>query len=222
MSFSGSTLPKVKICGLNEATALHAAINAGADWVGFVFFKRSPRYVSAHDAHMIWEQALEKKTVSHFPQRVGLFVKPTVDEITTVLQNCTLDILQLYGVSEQEAASIRQITQKPVWVSYGIQERGDLPVSTLNDGLVIEAAQQAHETRPGGNGQRIDWSLLAEWEAPAPWLLAGGLTPENVTEAITQSQALAVDVSSGVEKTPGVKDVNLIIDFIANVKSLHL
>lgn len=200
---------RVKICGINSEAAFDTAIEAGADWVGFVFFPRSPRFVAPERAAQL--------SLRHQggPPRVGLFVTPTEAEIATALETLTLDILQIYAPPER-TAWFRQRFGRPVWRAVGVAGHDDLPSDAEGaDALLIEAKAPADSARPGGNAQRFDWSALAGWRAPAPWLLAGGLTPQNVAQAIRISGASAVDVSSGVEQSPGVKEPALIRAFIA-------
>lgn len=206
-------MTKVKICGINDAVAFDTAIDAGTDWVGFVFFPPSPRYVTPAAA-----AALSARKRGG-PSRVGLFVKPTVDTIAEVLATIRLDVLQIYGVLDQLTA-IRHRFGLPVWRAIGIDSAADLPTDTFGaDRLLLEAKPPAGATRPGGNATTFDWSVLRGWDAPAPWMLAGGLTPGNVATAIEATGAEAVDVSSGVEESRGLKDPALIRSFIAAVRS---
>ncbi len=198
----------VKICGLCDDAALDAAAEAGADWIGFVFAAGSPRRVAPSEA-----AALERRLPRHV-RRVGLFVAPTDDEVARALDAVPLDALQLY-VEPARAVALRQSFGLPVWLAHGVRNRAELPADTQLDGLVIEAKPPKEADRPGGNGASFDWSIARSWSAPAFWLLAGGLTPGNVAEAIRQSGAGAVDVSSGVEDAPGRKRPALIRAFIA-------
>ncbi|CAI9120430.1 phosphoribosylanthranilate isomerase [Brytella acorum] len=200
--------PGVKICGLNDDASVQTSIEAGADWLGFVFFERSPRHLALDEARRLTRRAEALKG-----RRVGLFVKPLDDEIARVLDVAELDILQIYDIPER-AETLRARFARPVWLSCGISARDDLPQITRLDGLIIEARPDDHAARPGGNGQSFDWSLTAGWSSPAPWLLAGGLSPENVATALAASGARAVDVSSGVESAPGKKSPELIRKFI--------
>ncbi len=202
----------VKICGIADAAALDAAAEAGADWIGFVFFDRSPRAVTAQVASEL-HRCLEQRASS-----VGLFVKPSDDEVARVLDAVPLDVLQVYAGPER-AAELRRRFGLPVWLACGIATTAELPTATTLDGLVIEARPPTGADRPGGNGARLDWRLTASWTAPAPWLLAGGLSAENVAEAVRQSGATAVDVSSGVETAPGIKDPALIRRFVAATRN---
>ena len=197
---------------------MDAAAEAGADWIGFVFFPPSPRYVTPAQAASLSARA-PASDPRGAPQRVGLFVDPTDAEIDAALAALTLDALQLY-VDAQRAAAVRARFGVPVWRAVGVALAGDLPVALQgSDALLLDAKAPAATSRPGGNAQAFDWSLLAGWTAPGPWILAGGLTPANVAAAVRASGAAAVDVSSGVERAPGVKDPDLIRAFIAAARA---
>ncbi len=195
---------QVKICGVTDTAGRDAA--AVADWIGFNFFPRSPRFVTPAVAAALAGEG--------GPARVGLFVEPTDDEVAAVLAAVRLDAVQLYASAERVAA-VRARFGVAVWHALPVAGRAELPRATAADALVVEARAPAGADRPGGNGVRLDWGMLAGWEAPVPWLLAGGLTPGNVAGAIAASGARAVDVSSGVERAPGVKDPGLVRAFIA-------
>jgi phosphoribosylanthranilate isomerase len=203
---------QVKICGINDAAAFDTAISAGADWVGFNFFPPSPRYVAPAQA-----AALSARSPGG-PSRVGLFVDPAPEAVATALDTVRLDILQVYGAVD--LAALRARFGLPIWRPIGVAMAADLPVAAgAADRLLIEAKPPPDATRPGGNAVRFDWSLLRGWHAPVPWILAGGLTADNVAEAVRITGAWAVDVSSGVELTRGVKDPALIRAFIANARA---
>lgn len=200
-------MARVKICGLNDEAGFDAA--QAADWIGFNFFPPSPRYVTAARAAALAARAPAG------PARIGLFVRPSEAEIRAVLAELRLDALQLY-TDAATAAALRARLGLPVWLAIGVAEAGDLPHAAAGlDALLIEAKPPPGANRPGGNATAMDWGLLRGWRAPAPWLLAGGLTPANVGDAIRASGAAAVDVSSGVESHPGRKDPALIRAFIA-------
>jgi len=204
---------RVKICGINDPAAIDAAVEGGADWTGFNFFPPSPRYVTPVRAK---ELASRHKDG---PTRVGLFVNPTEAMIAEVLAEVPLDILQLYGAGDA-LAGLRTRFGRPVWCAVGVETAADLPLGLAGaDALLLEAKPPADATRPGGNAVRFDWTLTQNWHAPGPWLLAGGLDPENVGDAIRLSGAEAVDVSSGVERAKGVKDPALIHAFIRNARA---
>jgi phosphoribosylanthranilate isomerase len=197
----------VKICGITAPDAFDAAVAAGADWIGFNFFRPSPRFVTPGDAAKLSARASG-------PLRVGLFVDPVDADVERVLGVVALDILQLYAPAAR-AAELRARFGVPVWRAAGVLTRDDLPGDEPGiDGHVIEPKPPAGATRPGGNAISLDWSITAGWEAKLPWLLAGGLTPDNVADAIAASGAGAVDVSSGVERERGVKDPALIAAFV--------
>jgi phosphoribosylanthranilate isomerase len=206
---------QVKICGINDPLAFDATITAGANWLGFNFFPSSPRYVTPARAAELSARSLGG------PLRVGLFVDPTPETIAATLDMVRLDILQLYGALD--LAALRARFGLPIWRPVAVASAADLPAAAGGaDRLLVEAKPPAGATRPGGNAVRFDWSLLCGWRAPAPWILAGGLTVDNVAEAIRVTGASAVDVSSGVERERGVKDPALIRAFIASARSKRL
>jgi len=203
---------KVKICGINSAEAIDAAVAAGADYLGFVFFARSPRFVTPAQASALSARA------PNGPPRVGLFVNPTAGAIADTIAAVALDAIQLYGTYDLPA--LRARFGLPVWRAVGVATAADLPRDTGGaDLLLMEAKARPEATRPGGNALKFDWSLLRGWSAPCPWMLAGGLHPGNVADAIRATQAPAVDVSSGVESAPGVKDPALIRAFITAARA---
>ncbi|MBV0891775.1 phosphoribosylanthranilate isomerase [Paracoccus sp. Z118] len=204
----------VKICGLSRAEDVAAAAEAGARYGGFVFFPRSPRHVTIEQA------AALALAVPDGMARVGLFVDPDDETLDRVLQTVPLDILQLHGKETPErVAEIRARIGLPVMKAVGIAEPADLPAlldyGLVADLLLVDAKPPKGAALPGGNGLAFDWRLLAGRRMLKPWMLAGGLTAANVAEAIRLTGAQAVDVSSGVETAPGVKDAGLIRDFVA-------
>ncbi len=204
---------RVKICGVNAPAAFDAAHDGGADWIGFVFFARSPRYVTPAQA-----AALSARRPGG-PPRVGLFVAPEDAAVEAALAALPLDALQVYASAER-AAALRIRFDRPVWHAVGVAAAADLPLAaSAIDRLVIEAKPPPDATRPGGNAARFDWSVLAGWQPPVPWILAGGLDPDNVADAIRIAAAPAVDVSSGVESAPGVKDPARIRAFLAAARA---
>jgi len=203
---------RVKICGITTDDGMDAAVAAGADWVGFNFFPASPRYVTP-------ARAAELGARPGVPATVGLFVQPTDAEIEATLAMVSLDILQLY-TDAPRAAAIRARFARPVWRPVGVATAADLPREADGvDAWLIEAKPPPGATRPGGNAALFDWTILAGWRASRPWLLAGGLTPDNVAEAIRATAAPAVDVASGVEREKGRKDPALIAAFAAAVRA---
>ena len=201
---------RIKSCGIATQAGMDAAIAAGADWVGLNFFPASPRFLTPAQAAALLRPAP--------PLRVGLFVKPDDAAIAEVLAAVKLDILQIYADAPHVAA-IRARFGVPVWRAVGVTSAADLPTTNEGlDGFVIESKPPSGATRPGGNATRFEWSVLAGWRAPAPWMLAGGLDPANVAEAIRATAAPAVDVASGVESAPGIKDPARLAAFAAAVR----
>ncbi len=203
---------RVKICGVNSPAAYRAVVDAGADYLGFVFFPASPRAITPAQA-----RALCAGQPSG-PQRVGLFVDPTPAEITQALAQVPLDILQIHAPMPA-IADIKSRFHLPVWQALGVTTAQDFPTPDAPaDGYVVEAKPPAGATRPGGNAHRADWGLLADWGGEKFWLLAGGLTAENVAGALRITGAPGADVSSGVESAPGVKSAEKIVAFVAAVR----
>lgn len=207
-------MAQVKICGLREQAHVTVALDAGARYLGFVFFPKSPRAVSAAQA---------AELASRIPAgiaRVGLFVNPDDALLQTVLSEVPLDLIQLHGdESPQRVAEVKSRFGLPVMKAVGIATPEDMPALTdyglVADMLLVDAKPAADAILPGGNGLAFDWRLLAGRRWLKPWMLAGGLTPGNVAEAVRLTNAPCVDVSSGVESARGQKDAGLIRDFIA-------
>lgn len=209
---------EVKICGLRDAEGLDAAAAAGADFVGFVFFPPSPRAVTPAEAG-----ALSARHPGG-PVRVGLFVDATDDEIAAVLAHVPLGILQLHGEeTPARAAAIRARFGLPVMKAIGVARDADFDAvaafAPVVDRFLFDAKPPPGGPLPGGNAQPFEWRLMAGRRIDKPWLLAGGLTPANVAEAIRTADAPGVDVSSGVERSRGVKDAALIHAFVAAAKA---
>ncbi len=204
---------RVKICGINSPAAFDAAAEAGADWIGFVFFPASPRYITAPEA-----ASLSARHAGG-PLRVGLFVNPADIDLTAALDALNLDVLQLYASAER-IADVAARYHVPLWRAVPVATQADLPTELgAEKAVLIEPKPPFGATRPGGNATALDVSVVSGWAPDFNWLLAGGLRPDNVAEAIRATTASAVDVSSGVESAPGVKDPGLIKAFIAAAKS---
>lgn len=206
-------MTEIKICGLSTPEALRAAAEAGADLVGFVFFPPSPRSLTPAQAGAV------SASLKGGPRRVGLFVDPSDELIEAVLAAAPLDIIQLHGgETPARVAEIRARFGRPVMKAIGIATEEDLvqidEFSGVADRLLLDAKPPPDATRPGGNAEAFEWRLARLRKIPVPWLLAGGLTPANVAEAVRISGAPGVDVSSGVERAKGVKDEALIRQFI--------
>lgn len=209
----------VKICGLNRPEAVAAAVAGGAAFVGFVFFPRSPRAVTPEVAGRL--AAAVPKGVA----KVGLFVDPDDATIARVLAAVPLDLLQLHGHETPErAAAIRARFGVPVMKVLPVAEPGDVEAADryapVVDRLMFDSRPPRRpDALPGGNGLPFDWRLMAGRRWRVPWMLAGGLTAETVAEAVRLTGAEAVDVSSGVEDAPGVKNVEKIAAFLAAARA---
>lgn len=201
----------IKICGLTTPDTLEAAIKARADYAGFVFFPPSPRNLSPRDAAPLAERAAGRIG------RVGLFVDASDEEIGEALAAARLDALQLHGGETPErAAQLKARFGLPVWKALAVTSAEDAARAQTYAGaadLVLFDAKTPKGTLPGGMGLAFDWSLVAHWKGPLAWGLAGGLTPENVAEAVRLTGTPLVDTSSGVESATGVKDSAKIVAF---------
>lgn len=207
---------KVKICGLCDPETVALAAGAGADWIGLVFVAASPRAVTPADT-----PALIAAAGPAVP--VALMSDPD-DRLVGTVAGLGLPVLQLHGRETPErVAAIRAMTGCEVWKAVGVSTREDLDAAARFDAaerLLLDAKPPAGAARSGGHGAAFDWAVLAGWQAPKPWLLAGGLTPQTVAGAIAATGAEAVDVSSGVEVRQGVKDADLIRRFVAAAKAV--
>ncbi|HEY8565506.1 MAG TPA: phosphoribosylanthranilate isomerase [Beijerinckiaceae bacterium] len=206
----------VKICGLSTPETLEAALAAGADMVGFVFYPRSPRHLSLEAARGLIASARGRA------ETVALLVDPSDAEIDAVTA-LGVDQLQLHGAeSPERVAAIAARTGRPVMKAIGIAGTDDLAALDrypLADRLLLDAKPPSAGALPGGNGLRFDWALLAGLDPRAPIMLSGGLDPDNVAEAIRRTGVRAVDVSSGVESRPGLKDPAKIAAFVAAARA---
>nr|WP_325253962.1 phosphoribosylanthranilate isomerase [Amylibacter sp.] len=196
---------RAKICGLSTRASLDAAVAAGAAYLGFVFFEKSPRNVSIELAR---ELAL---AVPDGLCKVALTVNASDAELDAILAAVPIDMLQLHGTeTSARVAEVKARYGLPVMKAVGVADADDLPAlndyAKVADQLLVDAKPPKNATLPGGNGLAFDWRLIAGRRWPVPWMLAGGLTPENVAQAMQMTGAQQVDVSSGVESAPGVKD----------------
>ncbi|GAA6191474.1 phosphoribosylanthranilate isomerase [Phaeobacter sp. NW0010-22] len=207
----------VKICGLTTVGQIQAAATAGARYVGFVFFPKSPRHLDVPKAAELAGQ------VPLGIAKVALTVNATDAELDHILASVPLDLLQLHG--KESPARVSEVKERyglPVMKAIGVADQADLAqidvYSQVADQLLIDAKPPKEAVLPGGNGLSFDWRLLAGrkyWQCP--WMLAGGLTPDNVAEAVLMTGAQQVDVSSGVESAPGIKDAEKIRAFVSAV-----
>lgn len=203
--------PAIKICGLTTPETLDAAIAARAKWFGLMFVERSPRYANLEVAAELGNRAAGRIG------RVGVFLDADDAAIAEAVVAAKLDVLQLHGAeTPQRCAALRARHGLPVWKVLSVSTGSDLDHAYDYVGaadLVLLDAKTPKGALPGGLGLTFDWSLLAGWQAPLPWGLAGGLNPGNVAEAVRITGAALIDASSGLETAPGVKDSGLIAAF---------
>ncbi|MDO6586592.1 phosphoribosylanthranilate isomerase [Salipiger sp. 1_MG-2023] len=212
------TQVSVKICGLKTAADVAAVAASGARYAGFVFFAKSPRNVAIDTARLLALGAPVGLA------KVGLVVNATDAALDEILGAVPLDILQLHGSETPErVAQVRARFGLPVMKAVGVRGEEDLPAlveyGRVADQLLVDAKAPKGAALPGGNGLAFDWRLIAGRRWPCPWMLAGGLTPDNVARAIEMTGARQVDVSSGVESAPGVKQAALIERFVAAARA---
>lgn len=204
-----------KICGLSTTETLDAALSGGASHVGFVLFPPSPRHLALDELRAL--AARVPATVG----RVGVLVDPEDDLVTMVAPH--VDALQLHRTTAERVAAIRGRSGRETWAAVAIKTRADLDQAKAYRGaadvILYDAKTPDTAALPGGMGLRFDWALLDGFRHPLPWVLSGGLDAANVADAIGRTGARLVDVSSGVESAPGVKDVDKIAAFLQAVGS---
>jgi phosphoribosylanthranilate isomerase len=208
----------IKICGLSTPDTVGAAVRAGASHVGFVHFAKSPRHVEADRM-----QALAAAVPAHV-DRVAVLVDPDDDQLARLTATGALTALQLHGKeSPERAAAIRQRFDLPVWKAISVKTRADIDAASAYVGaadlLLFDAKTPDGAALPGGMGLRFDWTLLRGLAIPAPWGLSGGLSADNVADAIRVTATPLIDVSSGVEDAPGIKSVDKIMAFCKAVSA---
>lgn len=204
---------RIKMCGLSRAEDVAAAVAAGARYVGFVFFPASPRHVDIAAA------ATLARDVPEGVAKVALTVDADDVALDALLAEVPIDMLQLHGrESPERVSAVKARFGLPVMKAVGIAGAEDLrqidTYARVADQLLVDAKPPSGADRPGGNAAAFDWGLIAGRRWPLPWMLAGGLTPGNVAEAVRRTGARQVDVSSGIESAPGVKDANLMRAFV--------
>lgn len=204
---------RVKICGLTRPQDVSAAVEAGAAYVGFVFFEKSPRNVSVEQAARL---ALE---VPAGCCKVALTVNADDATLDAILRDVPLDMLQLHGAETPErVAEVKARYGLPVMKAVGVADASDLAkldiYGKVADQILVDTKPPRGAVLPGGNGVSFDWTLIAGRRWPVPWMLAGGLTAQNAAEAVRITGARQLDLSSAVESAPGIKDAQLIAEFI--------
>jgi phosphoribosylanthranilate isomerase len=211
----------VKICGLSTRETLDVALQAGADMVGFVFFPPSPRHLSLETARDLGKQAKGRAT------KVALTVDADDATLSSIVEALQPDILQLHG--KETVARLRDIKRTfglPVMKVLAVEHAADLAplpgFAAVADRILFDARAPKGATRPGGLGAVFDWHVLENLDLKLPFMASGGLTAENVAEAVRVTRAGGVDVSSGVERTPGIKDPDMIRAFIRAARATEL
>ena len=209
----------MKICGLRTPQDVAAAVACGADDIGLVFFAKSPRHLTLDDA------AALALTVPLGVRKVALTVDATNDDLDALLARVPVDLLQLHGNETPERVKeVRTRTGVPVMKAIGIADAADLDqidaYMAVCEEVLVDAKPPKTGDLPGGNGLSFDWRLLDGRRWSVPWMLAGGLRPSNVAEAIRLTAAPQVDVSSGVERSPGEKDADMIREFCAAARGV--
>ena len=207
---------RVKICGITNTADMDASIKYGTHYAGLMFFEKSPRFVNLNLAKKLSLHAGNKI------KKVAVTVNLTNQILDEIVNNVPLDFIQLHGKETPERVyEIKTRYKLPVIKAIGISELDDLDLITLFKGvadqLLIDAKSPSSSVLPGGNGLNFDWELLKNFEFRCPWLLAGGLNSENAAEAITLTGARQLDLSSGVEKIPGLKDHRKISLFMSAI-----
>ncbi|MEM7667989.1 MAG: phosphoribosylanthranilate isomerase [Pseudomonadota bacterium] len=203
---------RVKICGLTRPEDVTDAAGAGADYIGFVFFPPSPRAIDIETGRALM------RSVPPGISRVALTVNPD-DDLLDRLDALPIDFVQLHGnESPERVAKIRERQNSRIIKAIGIRDPEDVKLieryAPVSDQLLLDAKPPTGASRPGGNAVVFDWDLIAGYDWPLPWLLAGGLTTSNITDAIRTTAAEQVDLSSAVESAPGVKNKDLMRAFI--------
>ena len=206
-------MTKIKICGITNKIDALAATELGVDMLGFVFYKKSKRYVIPAMAEDIINE------LPPFIGRVGIFVDEKREDVIKIAEDASLDMLQFHGSESPEYCSYFRGLYKVI-KAFRVKERGDL--KTVND---YDTDYYLFDTyvdgRAGGTGKKFDWNILKDFEILKPVILSGGLDPDNVGRAIKELAPYGVDVSSGVESAPGKKDARLLKKFVANVRKVE-
>jgi phosphoribosylanthranilate isomerase len=212
-------IPTAKICGLSTPEAVSAAVDGGASHIGFVFFDKSPRNIRPEPAARLAEPVRGRFSV----KVVALMVDPSDADVAEIVRVLKPDLIQLHGKETPErAVAVRALAGAPVIKALGVRDSSDVAAALryedAADHLMFDAKPPEGADRPGGHGSSFDWTLLDGLRLQRPWFLAGGLDPWNVAEAMRLSRAPIADVSSGVERGPGVKDPHLITAFLDAVR----
>jgi len=209
--------PDIKICGLKTAEAIDRALQRGATHIGFIFFEKSPRYIEPDVAGRLAEAARGKAKI------VAVTVNPTNDDLDEIVALLRPDIIQLHGdESPERVLTIKAVYGLPVMKAFSVRTSDDLQrveaYIGIADRFLFDAKPPKGSELPGGNGVSFDWSLLSWLDDSVEYMLSGGLNKDNIAEAMAITKAPGIDVSSGVESAPGIKDVAMIDRFFDAVE----
>jgi phosphoribosylanthranilate isomerase len=211
----------IKICGLKTPEALEHAVALGATHVGFIFFGKSPRHIEPADAGRLADRIRGQAKI------VSVSVNADNDDLDELVSMIRPDILQLHGhESPDRVLTVKALTGLPVWKALSIAESDDIGRIAEYDGIadrfLFDAKAPKNSELPGGNGVSFDWSLLEGLSARADYMLSGGLTKDNIGEALRVARPMGIDLSSGVESGPGVKNLAMMDDFFAAVRTARV
>ncbi len=210
----------IKICGLKTAQGVAAAVAGSATHIGFIFFEKSPRHVTSQQARALWQPFVGKVT------SVAVSVDANDDELDAIVAMMQPSMLQLHGhETPQRVAALKARHGLPVMKALSIREAGDLaavkPYAGIADRLLLDAKPPKGADLPGGNGVAFDWEMLATLDPAVDYMLSGGISIANLEGAILGTKASGLDVSSGVESAPGIKDVAAITQFLAQARRIE-
>jgi phosphoribosylanthranilate isomerase len=211
----------IKICGLKTPDAVDHAVALGATHIGFIFFSKSPRHIEPADAGALADRVRGRAKI------VSVSVDADNDELDEIMAMIRPDILQLHGrESPDRVLTIKATTGLPVWKALSISEAGDLDRIDDYDGIanrfLFDAKPPKNSELPGGNGVTFDWSLLKGLSECVDYMLSGGLNKDNIGEALRIARPTGIDTSSGVESSPGVKDLKMMDEFFAAVRAARV
>lgn len=211
----------IKICGLKTPEAVDAALNGGATHIGFIFFPKSPRHLTPADAGLLREAAKGRAKV------VAVSVDADDETLDEIVRASKPDMLQLHGHETPErVADVKKRYGLPVIKAFAVREASDFdviaPYKGIADRFLFDAKPPKGSELPGGNGVSFDWALLDALDADVDYMLSGGLNAGNIAEALQKTHAPGIDVSSGVERAPGEKDVRLIMEFFQAASDTRL
>ncbi|MCM2396563.1 phosphoribosylanthranilate isomerase [Rhizobium sp. S95] len=213
--------PDIKICGLTTAEAVDRAVERGASHVGFIFFGKSPRNIEPDIAGKLADRVRGRAKI------VAVTVDADNDDLDEIIALLKPDILQFHGKeSPERMLTVKAVTGLPIMKAFSIREPDDLkrvePYIGIADRFLFDAKPPVGSDLPGGNGVTFDWSLLRTLDASVDYMLSGGLNKDNIADALRETGARGIDVSSGVESAPGVKDLHKMDEFFAAVEGASI